>query len=91
MLTRTAGVELAPHGILVVGIGPGAIETPINQSTMQDPSLLKKLNRAIPLARMGKPAEIAKIVAFLAGDGASYITGTTIFADGGIMQSSPGL
>ncbi|HEY3855446.1 MAG TPA: glucose 1-dehydrogenase [Verrucomicrobiae bacterium] len=91
MLTRTAGVELAPHGILVVGIGPGAIETPINQSTMRNPSLLKKLNSAIPLARMGKPAEIAKIVAFLAGDGASYITGTTIFADGGIMQSSPGL
>ena len=91
MLTRTAGVELAPHGILVVGVGPGAIETPINQSTMQDPALLKKLNSAIPLARMGKPGEIAKIVAFLAGDGATYITGTTIFADGGIMQSSPGL
>jgi glucose 1-dehydrogenase len=91
MLTRTAGVELAPHGILVVGVGPGAIETPINQSTMQDPALIKKLNSAIPLARMGKPEEIAKIVAFLAGDGATYITGTTIFADGGIMQGSPGL
>ena len=91
MLTRTAGVELAPHGILVVGVGPGAIETPINQSTMQDPALMKKLNSAIPLARMGKPEEIAKIVAFLAGNGATYITGTTIFADGGIMQSSPGL
>ena len=91
MLTRNAAVELAPHGILVVGVGPGAIETPINKPTMEDPSLLKKLNSAIPLGRMGKPEEIAKIVAFLAGDGATYITGTTIFADGGIMQGSPGL
>ena len=58
---------------------------------MKDPALLKKLNAAIPLGRMAKPEEIATVVAFLAGDGASYITATTIFADGGIMQSSPGL
>jgi glucose 1-dehydrogenase len=91
MLTRTAGVELAPHNILVIGVGPGAVATPINLSTMQNPELLKKLNKAIPLGRMAKPEEIASLVAFLAGDGASYITATTIFADGGIMQSSPGL
>ena len=91
MLTRTTGAELAAHNILVVGVGPGAIETPINQSTMSDPAQLKKLNAAIPLGRMARPEEIAKVVAFLAGDGASYITATTIFADGGIMQSSPGL
>ena len=91
MLTRTAGVELAPHGIMVVGVGPGAIATPINLSTMKDPALLAKLNASIPLGRMAKPEEIATIVAFLAGDGASYVTATTIFADGGIMQSSPGL
>jgi glucose 1-dehydrogenase len=91
MLTRTAGVELAPHNILVVGVGPGAVATPINLSTMQNPELLKKLNNAIPLGRMAKPEEIASLVAFLADDGASYITATTIFADGGIMQSSPGL
>lgn len=91
MLTRTAGVELAPHNILVVGVGPGAVATPINLSTMQNPELLKKLDDAIPLGRMAKPEEIATLVAFLAGDGASYITATTIFADGGIMQSSPGL
>jgi glucose 1-dehydrogenase len=91
MLTRTAGVELAPHDILVVGVGPGAIATPINVSTMEDPTLLKKLNDAIPLGRMAKPEEIATVVAFLAGDGAGYITATTIFADGGIMQGSPGL
>ena len=91
MLTRTAGVELAPHNILVVGVGPGAVATPINLGTMNDPALLKKLDDAIPLGRMAKPEEIASVVAFLAGAGASYITATTIFADGGIMQSSPGL
>ncbi len=91
MLTRTAGVELAPHGICVVGVGPGAVATPINLSTMQDPALLAKLNAAIPLGRMAQPEEIANVVVFLAGDGASYLTATTIFADGGIMQSSVGL
>lgn len=91
MLTRTAGVELAPHNVLVVGVGPGAVATPINLSTMNDPVLLKKLDAAIPLGRMAKPEEIASVVGFLAGDGASYLTATTIFADGGIMQSSPGL
>jgi glucose 1-dehydrogenase len=91
MLTRTAGVELAPHGILVVGVGPGAVDTPINKSTVADPALLKKLDAAIPLGRLAEPEEIASIVAFLAGDGASYLAATTIFADGGLMQSSPGL
>jgi glucose 1-dehydrogenase len=91
MLTRTAGVELAPHGIRVVGVGPGAVATPINLTTMQDPALLAKLNAAIPLGRMAQPEEIANVVVFLAGDGASYLTATTIIADGGIMQSSVGL
>jgi glucose 1-dehydrogenase len=91
MLIRTAGVELAPHNILVSGVGPGAVATPINASTMKDPALLAKLNSAIPLGRVARPEEIATVVAFLAGSGASYVTATTIFADGGIMQSSPGL
>jgi glucose 1-dehydrogenase len=91
MLTRTAGVELAPHNVLVVGVGPGAVATPINTATMNDPAALKKLDDAIPIRRMAKPEEIASVVAFLAGDGASYVTATTVFADGGIMQSSPGL
>ena len=91
MLTRTAGLELAPHNILVTGVGPGAVATPINTSTMKDPALLKKLDDAIPVGRMAQPEEIASVVAFLAGDGASYLTATTIFADGGIMHSSPGL
>ena len=58
---------------------------------MQDPALLKKLNEAIPLGRMARPEEIASVVAFLADDGASYMTATTVFADGGLMQGSPGL
>jgi glucose 1-dehydrogenase len=91
MLTRTAGVELAAHNILVVGVGPGAVATPINLTTMQDPTALAKLNAAIPLGRMAQPEEIASLVAFLAGSGANYVTATTIFADGGIMQSSVGL
>jgi len=91
MLTRTAGVELAPHNILVVGVGPGAVATPINTSTMDDPTLLKKLDAAIPLGRMAQPQEIASVVSFLAGAGASYLTAMTIIADGGLMQSSPGL
>jgi len=91
MLTRTAGVELARHNILVVGVGPGAVATPINLSTMQDPAKLAQLNAAIPLGRMARPEEIATVVGFLAGGGASYLTATTIFADGGIMQGSVGL
>jgi len=91
MLTRTAGVELGPQGVTVVGVGPGAVATPINTSTMEDPEKMKTLDAAIPLARMAQPEEIGSVVAFLASDGASYLTATTVFADGGIMHSSPGL
>lgn len=91
MLTRTAGVELARNNILVIGVGPGAVATPINQSTLQDPAKMKALDDAIPLGRIAKPEEIASMVAFLADDGASYITASTVFIDGGIMQSSGGL
>jgi glucose 1-dehydrogenase len=91
MLTRTAGVELAKHNILVVGVAPGAVATPINLSTMSDPAKLTALNAAIPLERMARPDEIASVVGFVAGEGASYLTATTIFADGGIMHNSVGL
>jgi glucose 1-dehydrogenase len=91
MLTRTAGVELGPHGILVVGVGPGAVDTPINAATEADAGKMKILDAAIPVGRLADPKEIASVVAFLSGNGASYLTATTIFADGGIMHSSPGL
>jgi glucose 1-dehydrogenase len=91
MLTRTAGMTLGPHGVTVVGVGPGAVATPINVSTMEDPQKMATLDAAIPLGRMAQPDEIGSVVAFLAGDGASYMTGTTVFVDGGIMHSSPGL
>src|ERR1700727_3530248 len=55
MLTRTAGVELAPHNICVVGVGPGAVDTPINAQTINDPAALAKLNSAIPMGRMREP------------------------------------
>src|SRR6476619_2757955 len=64
MLTRTAGVELGPHGVTVVGVGPGAVDTPINKSTMSDPAKMKTLDAAIPLARMAEPEEIGNVVAF---------------------------
>ncbi len=89
MLTRTAGVELAPHGVRVVGVGPGAVATPINLVEM-DPASQEKLNAYIPLGRMAQPVEIGSVVAFLAGPGAGYMTGTTVFADGAIMMQSPG-
>jgi glucose 1-dehydrogenase len=91
MLTRTAGVELAPHNILVAGLGPGVVATPINLSTMQDPAKTSKLDSAIPLGQMDQPSEIGSVVALLAGRGANNIIATTGFADGGLVQSSRGL
>lgn len=91
MLTRTAGVELAPHHVLVVGVAPGAVATPINLVTMKDPARMARLNAAIPLGRMAEPQEIAGVVAFLASDQARYMTSTTVVVDGGMTQQSPGL
>jgi glucose 1-dehydrogenase len=91
MLTRTAGQELGPHGIRIVNVGPGAVATPINTSTMADPEKMKTLDDAIPLGRMAQPEEIASVVAFLASDGGAYLNATTVFVDGGLMHSSPGL
>jgi len=91
MLARTAGVELGPHGVRVVNICPGAVATPINASTLSDPEKLKQLNAAIPLGRMAQPAEIADVVVFLASGKSAYLTATSVFIDGGIMQGSVGL
>ena len=91
MLTRTAALELAPHGITVVGVGPGAIATPINQATLEDPSKKVALERQIPLGRIGETEDVARLVAYLASDAAAYVTGTTYFIDGGLMQQATGL
>ncbi len=91
MLTRTAGVELAPHGITVVGVAPGAVHTPIDEVTLSDPAAKAKLESAIPIGRVAEPQEIANLVAFLASDAASYGTAATYTVDGGMMQASVGL
>jgi glucose 1-dehydrogenase len=91
MLTRTAGVELGSHGIRFVNVAPGAVSTPINAVTEMDPELLGRLNQAIPLGRIARPAEIADIVVFLASDRAGYVNATTVTVDGGLSQSSVGL
>ena len=91
MLTRTAGVELGMHGIRVVNVCPGAVATPINQATMDDPDQLRKLQAAIPLGRLAQPEDIADVVVFLASGGNDYMTATSVFIDGGIMQGSVGL
>ena len=91
MLARTAGVELGEHGIRVVNVGPGAVDTPINAATKADPEKTRALNAAIPLGRVAQPDEIAHMVVFLASGSASYMTASTVFLDGGIMQGSVGL
>ncbi|WP_010542424.1 glucose 1-dehydrogenase [Dietzia alimentaria] len=91
MLTRTAGVELGDKGVRMINVGPGAVATPINRSTMDDPDKLAALEDSIPLGRMARPQEIGELVAMLATSAAGYLTATTVFADGGIMQGSVGL
>src|SRR5512142_2475940 len=82
MLCRDLALELAPHHINVVNVAPGAIATPINKRTLEDPQKLKALENEIPLGRVGTPEEVAKLVAYLASDDASYITGETVIIDG---------
>ncbi len=91
MLMRTMAVELAPHGITVNNIGPGAIFTPIDADVQANPEMEKALMAEIPLARWGKPEEVANLAIFLASDDASYMTGSTCFIDGGMSRMSGGL
>ncbi|MBX5467249.1 MAG: glucose 1-dehydrogenase [Firmicutes bacterium] len=86
MLMRDAALELAPHGIRVVNVAPGAIATPINRATLEDPAKLRRLEHLIPWGRLGTPEEVARVVVFLASEHASYVTGTTVVVDGGMMQ-----
>jgi glucose 1-dehydrogenase len=91
MLTRTLADELAPYQINVVGVGPGAIATPINKATLEDPEKKRTLEESIPLRRIGSPEDVAGLVLWLASDAASYVTGATFFIDGGLMQNAGSL
>jgi glucose 1-dehydrogenase len=84
MLTRNLSIELAPYGITINNIAPGAIETPINKNLLNDPTKLAGLLENIPLRRLGKPEDVASVAAFLASEEASYVTGTTFVVDGGL-------
>lgn len=85
MLTRNLSIELAPLGITINSIAPGAIETPINKNLLNDPTKLKALLENIPLNRLGQPSDVASIASFIASDDCSYVTGTTFFVDGGLL------
>jgi NAD(P)-dependent dehydrogenase (short-subunit alcohol dehydrogenase family) len=83
MLTRAFALELAPHGIRVVGVAPGVTETGMNADLRARPDDADRLRGVIPLGRFATPAEIAAVVAFIASEEASYLTGTVVLADGG--------
>jgi len=85
MLCRDLAIELAPLGVTVNNIAPGAIETPINKALLNNPELLKMLLGKIPLGRLGTPGDVAGLAAFLASEDAAYITGSTFFVDGGLL------
>jgi NAD(P)-dependent dehydrogenase (short-subunit alcohol dehydrogenase family) len=82
-LTKAAALALAPHGIRVNAVGPGSIDTDMLAAVNADPQAMKKVMSRTPLQRLGAAREIGEIVAFLASEKASYITGETIYADGG--------
>jgi len=83
-LTRTLALEYASRGIRVNGIGPGATVTPINRAWIDDPEKRRQVEEHIPMQRAGDADEMAGVTAFLASDDAAYITGQTLFVDGGL-------
>jgi glucose 1-dehydrogenase len=83
-LTKSLALEYAGRGIRVNAVGPGAIVTPINRSWIDDPQRRAEVESHIPMGRAGTPEEMAAVFAFLASDEASYITGQTLFACGGL-------
>jgi glucose 1-dehydrogenase len=91
MLTRTVCQELAPHGITVNDIAPGAIATPINKRTLGDGELLHELQALIPAGRLGDPDEVASVAVFLASDEAAYVPGGTYYIDGGMSHWNKGV
>jgi glucose 1-dehydrogenase len=86
MLMRNAALELAGDGIRVNNVAPGAIATAMNEETMEDPDQRATLERVVPMRRMGTTAEVAEVALFLASDRSAYVTGSTYFADGGMVR-----
>jgi glucose 1-dehydrogenase len=84
LFAQTIARELAPRGIRVVNVAPGAILTPINQELADDPDKRRAIEAEIPLGRFGQPEEVAAAIAWVAGPQAQYITGSTLFVDGGM-------
>ncbi len=89
MFMQTIAKELAPLGIRVVNVAPGAVDTPINKDVLADPKASAAVLAEIPIGRWGHVQDIARAVAWLASEQASYVTGTTLFVDGG-MTAYPG-
>lgn len=85
MMMRNLAIELGPLGITVNNVAPGAINTPINKSLLEDKEKLSAVIKNIPLGRLGEPQDVASLVAFLASADADYITGSTFFVDGGLL------
>ncbi len=88
MLTKTVALEVADKGIRVNGIAPGAIATDMNKDMLEDEEKKNQEEQNIPMHRIGQPEEIASVALFLASPAASYITGTTIYVDGGLTLTS---
>jgi glucose 1-dehydrogenase len=85
LLMKSMAQELAPKRIRVNSIGPGAIKTPINYNAWSTPEAAQKLLTLIPYGRIGEPEDIGKVAVWLASDESDYLSGTTIFADGGML------
>ncbi len=85
MFTKTVAQEVATQGVRVLAIAPGAIRTPINADVWGNPKGLRDLDKKIAMSRLGDPDEIGRVAAFLVSDLASYITGTTVAVDGGML------
>ncbi|MDQ3730241.1 MAG: glucose 1-dehydrogenase [Actinomycetota bacterium] len=84
LFAQSIARELAPHGIRVVSVAPGAIATPINADVLADPEAREEVEAEIPLGRWGEVADVAKAVAWVASDQAAYVVGSTLFVDGGM-------
>jgi glucose 1-dehydrogenase len=84
LFTQSIARELAPHGIRVVSVAPGAIATPINADVLADPKRKADVESEIPSGRWGEVADVARAVAWVASDEADYVVGSTIFVDGGM-------